>query len=303
VWNQDVFKPSTTTLPALLDALDQSDFGLFILAPDDITTLRGQKVKTARDNLILELGLFAGRLGLDRTFFMVPSDNPDLHLPTDLLGLTPLTYMAGRDNLVAAVGPACNRLRRVFARATATTRAPGRRGFVTILSSIDEGSGFASDHVKTARVIRVVGTARQDVASSTGTPAASAYLKATESRFASGQPLSYLRITSPQITPYFKEHLTKLFSYSRSNKAIKFEVALTSGLDVAVSYMVFDDDGVLLIVDNEVIGQRQDNQLMLWSAEPEVVKAFKSHFDHAWSTVQNKVQSNAAFQRVVKLRK
>jgi hypothetical protein len=157
--------------------------------------------------------------------------------------------------------------------------------------------------VKTARVIRVVGTARQDVASSTGTPAASAYLKATESRFASGQPLSYLRITSPQITPYFKEHLTKLFSYSRSNKAIKFEVALTSGLDVAVSYMVFDDDGVLLIVDNEVIGQRQDNQLMLWSAEPEVVKAFKSHFDHAWSTVQNKVQSNAAFQRVVKLRK
>jgi hypothetical protein len=300
VWNQDVFRPSSMTLPALLEAVGQTDFALFILAPDDITTLRGREVKTARDNIILELGLFVGRLGLKRTFFMMPLD-ADLHLPTDMLGITPLSYNAARQDLVPAVATACNKIRRELASA-ATSTAPGRSGFVTILSDIDEGSRFAADRVKEARVVRVVGTARQDVVGTAGTAAADAYLKATETRFASGQPLVYMRITSPRLTARFKQHLIQLFDFSRSTTAVKFEVAI-SELDPAVSYMVFDENGVLLVVDNTILGPVRDNQLMLWSAEPDVVRAFKNHFDQAWSTLPDKIRSKAALERAVTLRK
>lgn len=42
----------------------------------------------------------------------------DLHLPSDLLGLTPATFIPDRQdgNLVAALGPACSRIRRAMAR-------------------------------------------------------------------------------------------------------------------------------------------------------------------------------------------
>src|SRR5690349_11718569 len=72
LWTQDLFKPSSTTLQSILAALPTTDFGLFILRPDDTINIRGGEFKAARDNVIFELGLFAGRLGLGRSFFMIP---------------------------------------------------------------------------------------------------------------------------------------------------------------------------------------------------------------------------------------
>src|SRR3954471_4213025 len=89
VWSQGVFSISRTAMASLIDALDDSDFGLFILAPDDVTAIRDTSMKTVRDNVIFELGLFVGRLGNDRCFLIIPRGVEDLHLPTDLLGLTP----------------------------------------------------------------------------------------------------------------------------------------------------------------------------------------------------------------------
>jgi hypothetical protein len=101
-------------MASLIDELDQSDFGLFILAPDDVTAIRDSSKQTVRDNVVFELGLFAGRLGIDRCFLIVPRDVEDLHLPTDLLGLTPAAFDPDRQdgNMVAALGPACNRIRK-----------------------------------------------------------------------------------------------------------------------------------------------------------------------------------------------
>lgn len=113
VWDQDVFRLSYDALDSLLDALDSSDAGVFVLRPDDLTTSRGMPDPTVRDNVIFELGMFIGRLGRDRTFMLTPSDSP-VRLPSDLLGLTAAGYDAGRISGAqkrAAVGPACTKVR------------------------------------------------------------------------------------------------------------------------------------------------------------------------------------------------
>lgn len=69
IWTQGVFGLSETTLQSLIKQAIQADFAVFVLSPDDITTLRKDVYKTARDNVILELGLFAGALGSRRVFF------------------------------------------------------------------------------------------------------------------------------------------------------------------------------------------------------------------------------------------
>jgi hypothetical protein len=57
--------------------------------------------------------MFMGKLGTERSFIVMPRGVKDFHLPTDLLGLTPAQFDPNRsdDNLVAALGPACNKIR------------------------------------------------------------------------------------------------------------------------------------------------------------------------------------------------
>ena len=116
VWTQGVFALSKTSLASLLDQLDESDLGAFIFAPDDLTVIRRSAVATIRDNVIFELGLFIGRLGPEKCFIIVPRGIEDLHLPSDLLGLTTATYDADRQdrNLGAALGPSCNRIHKAL---------------------------------------------------------------------------------------------------------------------------------------------------------------------------------------------
>jgi hypothetical protein len=113
VWHQDVFRLNYGALDSLLEALDSSDAGVFVLRPDDLTTSRGESNQTVRDNVLFELGMFIGRLGRDRTFMMTPS-SPAFHLPSDLVGLTTARYDAVRfdsGDERSAVGSACRRIR------------------------------------------------------------------------------------------------------------------------------------------------------------------------------------------------
>ena len=114
VWSQGVFQLSRTSMASLVDQLDETDFAVFVFAPDDVSAIRGKANTTVRDNVIFELGLFAGRLGSGRCYMIVPRGVEDLHLPTDLLGLTPGMFDPDRQdgNLIAALGPACNRIRK-----------------------------------------------------------------------------------------------------------------------------------------------------------------------------------------------
>lgn len=116
VWSQGVFQLSRTVMASLIEVLDETDFGVFVLAPSDVSEIRRKEVSVVRDNVIYELGLFAGRLGPERCFMVVPRGAEDLHLPTDLTGLAPAEFDADRtdNNMVAALGPASNRIRKAM---------------------------------------------------------------------------------------------------------------------------------------------------------------------------------------------
>jgi phosphoglycolate phosphatase-like HAD superfamily hydrolase len=109
VWRQGVFELSRPAIESLLRALDNSDFGIFVLAPDDLAMVRNERQLVVRDNVILELGMFIGGLGIERTFFIVPRNSEELHIPSDIFGLTPGTFDLDRvdHNMKAALGPAC----------------------------------------------------------------------------------------------------------------------------------------------------------------------------------------------------
>lgn len=113
VWTQDVFKPSRTALSDLFVRSRASDLAAFVFTADDILQLRGEAVAAPRDNVVFELGLFVGALSPDRCFIVQPFGS-ELHLPTDLIGMAPLNYLAARKdgNLIAALGPAANQIRR-----------------------------------------------------------------------------------------------------------------------------------------------------------------------------------------------
>jgi hypothetical protein len=74
------------TIDKLLALIPTFDFGIFVFAADDTVEIRGQRLLVARDNVVLELGLFMERLGRKRTLLVVQDIN--LHLPSDLQGLT-----------------------------------------------------------------------------------------------------------------------------------------------------------------------------------------------------------------------
>ena len=123
VWSQGVFQISRTAMHSLVGQLKAADFGIFVFAPDDIAQIRNTRRSTVRDNVIFELGLFAGKLGIERCFVVVPRESEELRLPSDLLGLVPATYESHRQdgNLVAALGPVCSAIRRALAQLGATS--------------------------------------------------------------------------------------------------------------------------------------------------------------------------------------
>jgi hypothetical protein len=114
VWTQGIFRPTQQTLEALVRTLGVVDFAAFAFTPEDLTAIRGQLHAVVRDNVIFELGLFMGRLGPERCFIVAPRSTPQLHLPSDLLGLALLTYDDRRSdgNELAALAAACNAIRR-----------------------------------------------------------------------------------------------------------------------------------------------------------------------------------------------
>ncbi len=116
VWDQDIFGLSEYPIEALLNELNQSDYGIFIFAPSDIAFIRENEFSIPRDNIVFELGLFIGKLGREKTFFIVPRDVIKLHLPSDLTGLIAGDYDPNRPatRIVAALGPVCNKIRKTI---------------------------------------------------------------------------------------------------------------------------------------------------------------------------------------------
>lgn len=116
MWSDGVFQCSRATIEDLMTATDQSDFAVLVLAADDVTISRGRRKAAPRDNTIFELGLFMGALSRDRTYIVAPRPL-DIKIPTDLLGVTLLTYQKKRGQSIArAIGPVTRDLMRLIDR-------------------------------------------------------------------------------------------------------------------------------------------------------------------------------------------
>jgi hypothetical protein len=109
MWSQGMFRLGDVPLEALLRAPDGFDFAVFLFSPDDVTKMRGDVHLAVRDNVLFELGLFIGRLGRDRSFFVTPVGEDELRLPSDLKGITAAQYDAKQatDKPSVAVAHAC----------------------------------------------------------------------------------------------------------------------------------------------------------------------------------------------------
>jgi hypothetical protein len=121
VWSQGVFGLSYSYLDSLIKKLDEADFAVLILTSDDISETRGERVRVPRDNVLFELGLFMGRLGKDRCFFVYDRSAPP-KLPSDLLGIAGAEYRLHESgNLESSLGAVATAIKR---RTVALGRRP-----------------------------------------------------------------------------------------------------------------------------------------------------------------------------------
>jgi predicted nucleotide-binding protein len=114
VWTNGVFGPGGIAFDSLAKLASGADFAAFVISPDDVVLSRKDEHLAPRDNVVFELGLFMGQLARERVF-LVKEHNSDAKIPSDLLGITPVTYvMTASSSLEAAIAPACNEIRKAI---------------------------------------------------------------------------------------------------------------------------------------------------------------------------------------------
>ncbi len=86
IWNESgVFEVNKGYLENLMERLNLYEYGIMVATGDDETKSRSESKMAPRDNVVFEFGLFMGRLGRERSFYVFERG---IKLPTDLLGIT-----------------------------------------------------------------------------------------------------------------------------------------------------------------------------------------------------------------------
>jgi CRP/FNR family cyclic AMP-dependent transcriptional regulator len=113
IWTDGTFAVGKTPIESLMAQLDNVDFALLVVTPDDMVDTGAGGRPSPRDNVIFELGLMMGALGRERAFMVKNRGGPnDLRIPSDLMGVQALEVIPGDPtNLAARVGPAANEFR------------------------------------------------------------------------------------------------------------------------------------------------------------------------------------------------
>jgi hypothetical protein len=139
---KDAFDAGDVTIDRLITLAAQCDFAILILSADDVLRSRDQYHASPRDNVLLELGLFLGRLGRSRTL-VVHERDVDLKFPSDLDGITKLSYRK-RERLPAAVSPACTDIRRRIQELGPLRDEDDGTGILEVFANRQDSKLFAS---------------------------------------------------------------------------------------------------------------------------------------------------------------
>lgn len=111
LWD-NAFDLSSVTITSLLQRAKDADFGVFVFHPDDQTLIRGEELLSVRDNVLFELGIFIGALGLEKCFIVAPESKRSLfRLPTDLAGVTLSYYNDLNEDSVDSVATSCAKIK------------------------------------------------------------------------------------------------------------------------------------------------------------------------------------------------
>jgi hypothetical protein len=87
--NGGVFSLNQGTLESLVKASRKYDYGIMLASKDDILVKRMKIFSVMRDNVLFEMGLFLGSLGLQRAFLIT---HDKTSLPSDFNGVTVVKY-------------------------------------------------------------------------------------------------------------------------------------------------------------------------------------------------------------------
>lgn len=83
--DENTFPLGQSTWDSLIAISENVDGAIFIFGEDDKTWFRDQSVMSVRDNVLLEYGLFSGKLSRDRVIFLCEGSPK---ISSDLLGIT-----------------------------------------------------------------------------------------------------------------------------------------------------------------------------------------------------------------------
>jgi len=111
LWSDsDFFMPNRSYLDSLLQKIPRFDFAVVVLTADDQTRSREETSLSPRDNLVFELGLSLGYLGISRVFIV---SEKSIKIPSDLSGIKIFEYEkpSASEHLRTALAPACNLIR------------------------------------------------------------------------------------------------------------------------------------------------------------------------------------------------
>jgi CRP/FNR family transcriptional regulator, cyclic AMP receptor protein len=67
VWTDQIFGASNYPIDDLARAVDEADFGVLVVTPDDRVMSRGDEQDAPRDNVVFELGMLIAGIGRTRS--------------------------------------------------------------------------------------------------------------------------------------------------------------------------------------------------------------------------------------------
>ncbi len=112
---ENAFDLSSMTITTLISKTKEADYAVFVFHPDDKSLIREKEYSSVRDNVILELGMFIGALGLEKCFILVPkSSESTFRLPTDLAGITASFYDDQDVDVSDALTSSCAKIKQII---------------------------------------------------------------------------------------------------------------------------------------------------------------------------------------------
>ena len=100
LWKEpDVWETNRSTFDNLIRMSNYFDFGVFVATADDLTLTNDEIVIESRDNVILEMSLFLGAMGQNKSFLLVEDG---VKLPSDFKGIYMPRFDKSKDESIEA---------------------------------------------------------------------------------------------------------------------------------------------------------------------------------------------------------